>query len=188
MQACGTKDFPMGDDSVLHENGGKLSIWRRHSLHVHIAAIFFTLLLAACGMITWTNYQQGKRVVLASAEDLLEQIEQRTSRDIQNLRAPVATVVNLLSQGPLMDADSFDARFRQVGRLADLLKHHDSVAAVYFAYYNGDFFLLRPLRDEAARKQFAAPRHAAFLVQSIERKGGMRKRFVLLDAALNTIW
>jgi HD-GYP domain-containing protein (c-di-GMP phosphodiesterase class II) len=96
-------------------------------------------------------------------------------------------VVDLVSRGPLTQAETFAARMQHVGRLADVLNRHESMAAVYVGYYNGDFFLLRALRDEDTRKIFEAPRHAAFLVQSMERRGGPRPRFVLLDAALNTI-
>jgi HD-GYP domain-containing protein (c-di-GMP phosphodiesterase class II) len=172
---------------IAPPGGGLLSLWHRHPLRVHIATIFLVLLLAACGVIAWTNYDQGRRIVLSSAEDLFTQIEQRSTGDIERLRAPVATVVDLLSRGPLTDAETFRVRMQHVGRFADALNRHESLAAVYVGYYNGDFFLVRALRDEDARKEFDAPRHAAFLVQSMERRGGPRPRFVLLDAALNTI-
>jgi HD-GYP domain-containing protein (c-di-GMP phosphodiesterase class II) len=167
--------------------GGLLSLWHRHPLHFHIATIFLALLLLSCGAIAWNNYDQGRRIVFASAEDLFAQIEQRSAGDIERLRAPVATVVDLLSRGPLTQAETFAARLQHVGRLAEVLNRHESMAAVYVGYYNGDFFLLRALRDEDTKKIFEAPRHAAFLVQSVERRGGSRARFVLLDAALNTI-
>src|SRR5689334_5153892 len=137
----------MVNPSVPQDKGGVLSLWRRHPLYIHIAAVFLVLLLAACTLIAWNNYVQGRRIVLSSAEDLLVQLEQRTAGDIDNLRAPLFSVINLLSQGPLTNADSFNARFEQVAKLADVLKHHDSIAAVYFGYYNGDSFLVRALRD-----------------------------------------
>src|SRR5262245_21468311 len=168
--------------------GGLFALWRRHPLRVHIATVFLVLLLVACSVIAWTNYDQGRRIVFSSAEDLFEQIERRGAGDIERLRAPVATVVDLLSRGPLMEAESFRARMQQVDRLAEVLIRHESLSAVYVGYFNGDFFLLRPLRDEETKKTFLAPRHAAFLVQSIERRGGApRGRLVLLDSALNTI-
>jgi HD-GYP domain-containing protein (c-di-GMP phosphodiesterase class II) len=176
----------MGSETTFH-GGGLLSLWHRHPLHFHIATVFLALLLLSCGVIAWTNYNQGRRIVLSSAEDLFEQVEQRSTGDIERLRATVATVVDLLSRGPLTEAETFAARMQHVGRLADVLNRHESMAAVYVGYHNGDFFLLRALRDEDTRKIFDAPRHAAFLVQSMERRGGPRPRFVLLDAALNTI-
>src|SRR5262245_22455479 len=166
---------------------GLFALWRRHPLRVHIATVFLVLLLVACGVIAWTNYDQGRRLVLSSAEDLFEQIEQRSTGDVERLRAPVATVVDLLSRGPLMEAETFAARMRHVDRLAEVLIRHESLSAVYVGYFNGDFFLLRPLRDEEMRKIFKAPRHAAYLVQSVERRGRLRARFVLLDSAFNVI-
>src|SRR5688572_13426967 len=99
--------------------GGPLSLWHRHPLHFHIATVFLVLLILSCGVIAWTNYDQGRRIVLSSAEDLFAQIEQRSAGDIERLRAPVATVVDLLSRGPLTQADTFAARMEHVGRLAD---------------------------------------------------------------------
>ena len=110
---------------------GPLSLWHRHPLHFHIATVFLALLLLSCGIIAWTNYDQGRRIVLSSAEDLFEQIEQRSTGDIERLRAPVATIVDLLSRSPLTDAGNFSARMRAVGTLADALKRHESLAAVY---------------------------------------------------------
>jgi HD-GYP domain-containing protein (c-di-GMP phosphodiesterase class II) len=176
------------DGETAPSGGGLLSLWHRHPLRVHIATVFLALLLVACGVIAWTNYHQGRRIVLSSAEDLFGQIEQRSTGDIERLRAPVATVVDLLSRSQLVDADTFAARMAGLGRLVAALNRHEGIAAVYVGYYNGDFFLLRALRDEQTRKAFEAPRHAAFLVQSMERRGGGRRpRYVLLDAALNTI-
>ena len=172
---------------IATPGGGLLSLWRRHPLRVHIATMFLALLFVACGVITWTNYEHGRRIVLSSAADLFAQIEQRSEGDIERLRLPVATVVDLLSRGPLMDAETYAARRAHIPRLAEVLNRHQSIAAVYVGYHTGDFFLLRALRDEELRKLFDAPRHAAFLVQSIERRGGARPRFILLDAALNTI-
>src|SRR5262245_43967509 len=169
-------------DGETSPPGGLFALWRRHPLRIHIATVFLALLLVACSVIAWTNYEQGRRIVLSSAEDLFGQIEQRGAGDIERLRLPVATVVDLLSKDTLMEAESFDVRMRHVARLAEVLNRHESMAAVYVGYFNGDFFLLRALRDEELRKLFDAPRHAAFLVQSLERRGGTRPRYVLLDA------
>jgi HD-GYP domain-containing protein (c-di-GMP phosphodiesterase class II) len=72
--------------------------------------------------------------------------------------------------------------------LAEILKRQTQLDAIYVGYDSGDFFLVRALSDEASKKEFGAPQHAAFLVQSVElRRGVVRPRFALFDSALRHI-
>ena len=164
------------------------SLWHRHSLRVHIATVFTAVILVACGVITWSNHVQGRNIVLRSAEDLTDRIAVTAGNALRNLFEPVETVVTWASVAPLTSAGSLRDRMASLPTMVEVLKRRPQVAALYMGYDNGDFFLVRSLSDDASRKEFGAPPDAAFLVQSIERRrGAIRPRFALYDAALRHI-
>jgi HD-GYP domain-containing protein (c-di-GMP phosphodiesterase class II)/methyl-accepting chemotaxis protein len=167
---------------------GLLSLWHRHPLRVHIATVFTAVILAACGLIAWSNHVQGRGMVLEAAEDLIDRIDNEASNALKNLFGPVESLVTWASFAPLSAAGSLGTRLPSLPALAEILKRRTQLAAIYVGYENGDFFLVRALRDEASRKEFGAPQEAAFLVQSVERRrDAIESRFALFDAALGNI-
>src|SRR5215470_16970632 len=161
-----------------------LALWHRHPLRVHIATVFTFVIFAACGAIAWSNHVQGKAIVLGSAEDLIERIDSEAGTALTNLFAPVESVVALAAVAPLTATTSLRERMPSLPAAAELLRRNPQLASFYVGYDNGDFFLVRPLPDDRARKEFGAPQDATFLVQSIE-KG--RPRFAYFDAALRPL-
>src|SRR4029079_6513858 len=103
---------------------------------------------------------------------------------------PVELLIDMVAHQRLHQAQNLADRMESVGYLANALEHSPSVSALYIGYGSGDFFLLRPLRNNAAvRAQFNAPANAAYLVQSIERGAGasLRGVYVFLDDTLITV-
>jgi HD-GYP domain-containing protein (c-di-GMP phosphodiesterase class II) len=150
--------------------------------------VFTAVIFAACGAIAWSNHVQGKRMVLGAAEDLIHRIDKEANAALKSLFEPVETVVTWASVAPLTAAGTLRARMSTLPTLAEVLKRRPQVAAIYVGYDSGDFFLVRALSDDASRTEFEAPRNAAFLVQSVERRGGvMQPRFMLFDAELRHI-
>ena len=167
---------------------GLLSLWHLHPLRVHIATTFTAVILAACGLIAWSSYVQGRDIVLEAAGDLIDRIDNEANTALENLFAPVESLVTWASFAPLSAAGSLDARMPSLPALAEILKRQTQLDAIYVGYDSGDFFLVRALSDDASKKEFGAPRHAAFLVQSVERRRGVvRPRFALFDSGLRHI-
>src|SRR5689334_8961925 len=77
-----------------------LSLWRHHPLKLHIAVLFTALIVIACGVITASNYVQGRKLLLAAATDLIHRIDLDTSNELRQLFAPVETAVTLVSMAP----------------------------------------------------------------------------------------
>ena len=153
-----------------HPSGsGFLSLWHYHPLRVHIATVFTAVIFAACGLIAWSNPIQGKAIVLGAAEDLIDRIDNEAGTALKNLFAPVESLVALTAVAPVSGAASLRERLRSLPAAAELLRHNPQLASFYVGYDNGDFFLVRPLPDDGATKEFGAPPGSAYLVQSIEK-------------------
>jgi len=166
---------------------GLLALWHNHPFHIHIATLFTVMVFLACAAIVWANYFQGQKIVLAAAEDLFDRIHRGNGTEIVTMRAPIEAVVTVLAGAPIADAESHDSRNQSLQSFVKVLDQNTKIAAMYVGYHNGDFYLVRALRDEVMRRQFEAPRHAQYLLQSIEKRDGIKVRWLLLDAALNTI-
>ncbi len=168
-------------------SGTPSPFWHGQPFYLHIQVLFTVLILLTGGALLWSNYQQGKSVVLAAAEDLFERIQRESGSQMERLRAPMQAVVEWVSRAPITDATRLEARLQSLQSLAGVLERQPRLEAIYVGYYDGGFFLVRALRTDADRKRFDAPRHAAYLVQSIERGDAGKAVFMLFDAALNEI-
>ena len=115
-------------------------------------------------------------------------IHNETGNEMRHLFAPVETLVALISGTPITTTPAFEERLELLSPFADVLKRQGQIAAIYVGYDNGEFLLVRALRDDVAKSAFDAPEHAAFLYQTIEHRGGlMRYRVVFLDTAFKPV-
>jgi len=171
------------DDDVSSSRtpGGKA---RRLPLHIHVALLFALLIIAVGGVIAWRNSIENRQLVSSASHELIQAIGAKTVAAFESIDRPVQVLIDLLARHRLVEATSLAERMDSASDLADALEHGTALSAVYIGYGNGDFFLLRALRDNAAaRAQFNAPAAAAYLVQSIERdrNDAVRGTYVFLD-------
>lgn len=160
-------------------------LWAHHPLYIHIATVFTLLVFLAGAIIGWSNYVQGRNIALTGAEEVFERMERESVLEIENLRVPAEAVVDWMSTAPVTEAADFETRMQTLRAMARVLDKQQQLTAVYIGYVNGDFFLVRALRNDADRVIFKAPPAASYLLQHIEVAGG--PRFVILDAQLNRL-
>ncbi len=165
---------------------GKLAaLWAQHPLYIHIATLFSLLVFATSAAIGWNSYLQEKQIALTGAEEVFERMERESVVELARLRAPAEMVVDWLSTAPIMAASNFESRMPTLRAMARALDRHQPLAAIYAGYANGDFFLLRALRDDADRAAVNANRDARYLLQHIEAAGA--ERFLTLDTRLRPL-
>jgi HD-GYP domain-containing protein (c-di-GMP phosphodiesterase class II) len=163
---------------------------RRLPFHVHIATLLSLFVIAAGGVIAWHNQSQNRELIISGSQELVQAIGGKTVTGFESIYQPVELLIDLLAHQRLRQANNLADRMDSIGYVAVALEHVPSLSALYIGYGGGDFFLVRPLRDNAAvRAQFRAPAGAAFLVQSIERGAGdsLRGTYIFLDRALSTV-
>lgn len=97
--------------------------------------------------------------------------------------APTTAALRQLAQSELPRTVPVEARLRAVRPLVDELDAEPLLASVYLGWDDGDFLLVRPLRDATSRQRFMAPADAQVLVQSVERdaQGQQQHRYLFLD-------
>src|SRR3989344_1525723 len=92
------------------------------------------------------------------------------SERVPHIVAPADATLRLLAFDPIASATTLQARLRRLPVFVRLLEQNALLSAVFIGYSDGQFLLMRPLRNAALRARLQAPAEAAFLVQSMARE------------------
>ncbi len=148
----------------------------RYPLHLTISALFITLIVFLGAVLSWQNYSKTSDIIRSSAEKMYDQVATELLLDIKGTYRPVGDTLGLLALTPITRADSLAARLDSVDLLREVLRSGPSVTGVQVGYPNGDFFILRPLPDDATRKQFAAPAESMFVADHVDTGADKRRQ------------
>ena len=155
-------------------------------LHIHISTLFLALTLLIGGLIGWHGYRTSAELVQTSASEQSTRIGQQIQEELRQALEPAEVALKLVRYHRITWGTTLAERLANLEFLAEALDGSSALSAIYVAYPNGDFFLLRRLN---AREQglTGAPADARYLVQSIERGAQPRGRYIYLDAARENI-
>ncbi|MBC2659442.1 hypothetical protein H7A76_28715 [Pseudomonas sp. MSSRFD41] len=160
---------------------------RRFPLHIHIS-VMFTLLLLMTGVILGIyNYHATTRIILGSSEKLFQRIEQDVRSDLRSTYEPIRHVLSLLATRSATQAPRLEQRLELLRPFSQSLLDNPDLASLYLGYANGDFFMVRPLRDAQIQHKRQAPANGAYEVWSIERDastGQVKSQSLFYDANL----
>lgn len=151
-------------------------------LHVYISTLFFFMTLLVGGLIGGLGYYISAGMLQTAAHEQWTRIGPSVQQELHNTLEPAEMAVEFLRLHRIAWATTLQERLNGLNALSQVFKGAKAVSAVYMAYPNGDFFLLRQL-DERSREQLSAPAEAHMMVQSIERGTVNVGRYIFLDAA-----
>ena len=161
---------------------------RKIALRVHIAAAFLGLLGVTGVALIGFSYYATSRLLLSASEETSRHLTDHTANEARRLVAPAGLLAAILARHRLAGDATLRARLESLPILTTALSERPQLAAIYVGHESGDFFLVRPLRDDEARRRFRAVAGAAFLVQSsTPAQGPVPGRFIYLDAGLNVL-
>lgn len=136
---------------------------------IGLAIMFSTLTLGA--VLAYQGYRSIEHTLLAASADTSRQLARTINERAQRLINPVLSSIRLLAHDSLAEAVTLQQRLDRLPLLAASLDANSMLSAVYVGYANGEFVLLRSLRDEADNQSVHAPAGAAYLLQSISLDG-----------------
>ena len=144
---------------------------RQFPLHVHIS-VMFTLLLIVLGVTLGIfNYLQTTRIILNSSQQLFQQIERDVQQDLQHTYQPIRHALRLLALNANTGIEGSESRMALLEPFVQTLKDNPSLAALYLGDAQGNFFLVRPLRSQAAKDRLSAPSSATYEAWNIQCSG-----------------
>ena len=147
---------------------------RRFPLHVHISVLFSLLLLGSGVILGLFNYYQTTQVILSSSNQLFSQFREEVEADLRFTYQPIRHLLGLLALHEANQSADGYQRMSLLPMFAQALRDNPKLASLYLGYEDGDFFMVRPLRDERTRQILDAPLNAAFQVWTIDRSGAAR--------------
>jgi HD-GYP domain-containing protein (c-di-GMP phosphodiesterase class II)/HAMP domain-containing protein len=160
---------------------------RRYPLAVHISTLFVVLLAVAGLAMGALAYFRSVAILTRAADDLFDRVARETTHEVQRIATPGEALLDVLAQTRIATAGNLVERLDALALVREGFAVSPNISAIYAGYANGDFFLVRRVRDAPeAREALGAPERAAYLVQSIERRGQERGlgTFVWFDADL----
>ncbi|WP_063914976.1 HD domain-containing phosphohydrolase [Pseudomonas sp. p21] len=151
---------------------------------VALAIVLGMLLLGAA--LAWQGYRGIRQTLVAAAGDSAQQIGKTIDERARRLVDPVHSSIRLLAHNPAAQTPA--QRLERLPQLVETLDANRMLSAAYMGYPNGEFLLVRRLREPQLLQRFAAPPGTAFLVQSVSREGGaVQGEWRFYDRALNLL-
>jgi HD-GYP domain-containing protein (c-di-GMP phosphodiesterase class II) len=148
----------------------------RYPLHLAIGVLFITLIVILGSVLSWQNYVKTSEIIRSSAAQVYDQVAAELLLDIKATYRPVGDTLGLLALTPITRAAALAGRLDGIEMLSEVLRSAPSVAGIQLGYPDGDFFILRPLRDSAAREPFAAPAGAMFVADHVDTDSENRRQ------------
>ena len=186
--------LPLGDlpEDLPEGSPEDLPWWRRITVRfeVLIASVVVTAMLLLTGLMAYQVGTTAQQAILTASDDSAYNISQLIGERANRIVEPADAAIRLLAFDPVATATTLPVRLRRLPVLAKLLEQNQLISAVFVGYADGQFLLVRPLRNDAIREHLEAPSGAAYLVQSVAREiegSGMLGRWSHYDAALNLI-
>ncbi|HGA2320664.1 TPA: HD domain-containing phosphohydrolase [Pseudomonas putida] len=150
------------------------------------SAIMLGMLLLGAGL-AWQGYRGISQALVAAAGDAAQQVAKTIDERARRLVDPAQSSIRLLAFNPA--ASSLAQRLERLPQLVESLNANKMLSAAYVGYPNGEFMLVRRLRDPQLLERFAAPAGSCFLVQSVSlgEGGAMRGEWRFYDPALTLL-
>jgi len=157
------------------------------SLQLLVAlAIMLGMLLLGAGL-AWQGYRGVRETLVAAAGDTAQQVGRTIDERAHRLVDPVQSSIRLLAFDPI--AGNLAQRLERLPQLVESLNANKMLSAAYVGYPNGEFLLIRRLRDPQLLQRFAAPPGTAFLMQSVSmgKDGAMSGQWRFYDRKLTLL-
>ena len=159
---------------------------RRVELHVYIATLFLTLMIASAATNITMQYLQTRQMMLSASTTVFGHIDRETRSAIARRYDGAIFAADLLAESGLAQASTLSDRLKTLPVLVQALRDQPSLSAAYMGYDDGDFFLIRRLLPGSwLARSLKPPADAAYLVQSVAggKLGLSEARFLFFDEA-----
>ncbi|CAD5106898.1 HD domain-containing phosphohydrolase [Zestomonas carbonaria] len=165
------------------------SAGRGISLQVLIALAIMLSTLVLGGALAWQGYHGIQQTLVAAAGDTAQQLGKTINERARRLIDPAQSSIRLLAYDSISEADDLPQRLERLPLLVESLDANRMLSAVYIGYPNGEFLLVRRLRDVEIRERLEAPENSEFLVQSMSlgEDGAMLGEWRFYDSALTLL-
>ena len=151
--------------------------------------MLFALLLVFTGIVLGLfNYRQATQIILSSSQQVFQAAQLDVEQDLKHTYQPIQQLLALLALNPLIVSSDTEERLELLPVFAQALHDNPRLASLYVGYADGDFFMVRQLRNPTVRARFEVPEQAVLQVWAIQRSpAGARSEHLYFDARLQLL-
>lgn len=158
------------------------------SFSTYLTLLFGVLVVTTALTLAWVSDRGVVLLLESNGSANTERAARQIGAEIEGLFAPIEVGVSLMAHHRTNLATSLPIRLEGASFFKETLLANRSASSFYVGYQNGDFFMIRRLRDDAERAFFKVGRGVDFIAQSIDSDGGAPEgRFVYFDKNLNVV-
>ena len=132
--------------------------WRRFTIpfEVVIASVVVSAMLLLTVVLVYQVGTSARQAIIAASDDSAQHISMLISERVHHVVDPADATLRLLAFDPIASANTLTARLRRLPVLHSLLDQNALLSAVFIGYSDGQFLLMRPLRNAALRARHRA--------------------------------
>jgi hypothetical protein len=151
---------------------------RRWPTYLGITGLLLVLVVVLAGGIIWYDTTKASQFAIASARQLIKEVEKKVIDRIKLLYDPMFAIVGVASMVPELTTASVTDDIPARALMLRALRIYPQILSIYVGFDSGDFFMVTHLADPATalREKLQAPKDAAFAIEVIGREAsGERK-------------
>ncbi len=145
------------------------------TLQVTISSLFITLIIIVSLLLIWHSYAKTKEIILVGTENSFKQIVREVELNFEGTYKPAVQSVELLAFSSIVHADTLEKRLQSLEMFVAALRNVPEMSGLQVGYDSGEYFIVRPLVSNKSKQRFAAPGHAAYVVDNIEESSPGRQ-------------
>jgi len=166
--------------------------WPRVSLSfsTYLTLLFGVVVVATALTLAWVSDRGVVLLLESNGSANTERAARQIGAEIEGLFAPIEVGVSLMAHHRTNLATSLPIRLEGASFFRETLLANKSASSFYIGYPNGDFFMIRRLRDDAERAFFKVGRSVDFIAQSIDSDSdgsAPEGRYVYFDKNLSIV-
>lgn len=136
----------------------------RYPLHIQITVLFTLLIVTIGSIIILFSHSQLTKLAEISTHQRYQQTGEAIAVELNSVTETMANSVEILAKMPIADAMTESQQRVQLSNFIMVLQQNNYASAVYSAWDNGDFLILRRLTNQS-RAVFKSPAGAQWLLQ-----------------------
>ena len=159
-----------------------------YSLHFTTSSLFITLIIAFGGILSWQNYNKTSEILIASGDQVFDQINSQIALELSAMRKSVKQTINFIALSSIAQID-YLLEPASLRLLTSALVNDTNLSAIQIGYPDGNCFIIRPVTSGYAQNTFSVPDGSNYIMDIINADAQGQRTLIRIfyDAALNVV-
>ncbi|USD35105.1 MULTISPECIES: HD domain-containing phosphohydrolase [Vibrio] len=145
---------------------------RRYSLSIHITSLFLVLTTLVGTVLIAISYRHSQELLTVSAKELSSENSRKLESTFKVRVGPILTTLDFMALSAAIDQRQAPIKAKRFLSSLDLIfKRNQGVVALFYANEQGEFTMLRSLRDDKTRERFGAPPTTSMMINFTKPNG-----------------